>query len=124
MSSRAPSAASCATNSRVLTVIGFQSEDRQYFWQRLARALADLLSIQTADGMRDHRVAIVSKTLSPGHRVAGAAKRIGQDRRDLHTLALEHRPVGHTGRTARPSITDTGQDDVRVVHHLVDQLVR
>ena len=74
--------------------------------------------------MRHDRVAKVGETLDSSHRVTRPPERICQDRRGLQSLAFEHRPVGHTGRTTGPSIADTGEDDVRVLDDLVDELVR
>src|SRR6266508_1297730 len=92
-----------------------QSEDLDDLRQRLASRFADLLLVQAAYRVLDDRVAKVLETLHARHGVTWPSKRVGQDRGVLDALAFEDRPVGHTGRTAGPSITDTSEDDVRVV---------
>ena len=83
-----------------------------------------MLLVQAADWMLDYRIAEIGESLNARHGVAWPSESIGQDGRVLNALTLEDRPVGHTGRTARPSITDTGDDDIRIVHHLGDDLIR
>ena len=80
--------------------------------------------MEAAYGVGNHRIPITAEALNAGHGVAWPTKRIGQNGRRLNAFTLEDRPVGHTGRTARPSITDTGDDDIRIVHHLGDDLIK
>ena len=101
-----------------------KAKDRQDLGQRLFRAFTDLLVIEAAYRVGNQRVLVIAEALNAGHRVTRPTKRVGQNGRGLNAFTLEDRPVGHTGRTARPSITDTGDDDIRIVHHLGDDLIR
>ena len=101
-----------------------KAKDRQNLGQRLFCALTDLLLIEAAYWVANQRVLIIAEALNTGHGVTWPTKRIRQNGRRLNAFTLEDRPVGHTGRTARPSITDTGDDDIRIVHHLGDDLIR
>src|SRR5262245_26774339 len=73
--------------------------------------------------MRDRRVTVIEIAVAPCHGVSGGGKGMGNKRCRWNASLLEDCTVGHTGRTARPSITYTGNDDVTLFDQFIDDLV-
>ena len=99
-------------------------KDREDLWQHLDRSLFDLLGIETAERVRNHRVAVIGVAITSRHGVSRGGKGMGNDRCRWNASLLEDRTVGQTGRAARASITYSGNNDITLFDHLISELVR
>jgi hypothetical protein len=57
-----------------------------------------------------------------GHGLGGVVEHVGDDRRSGQAQALHLDTVVHTARTARASITDSGNQDVHLVNHVLNNV--
>src|SRR5215472_14336164 len=69
--------------------------------------------------MRNHGIAIIGEAVAPRHRIGGRGERMSDNRRRRYAPLLEYGAVGHTGRAARPSITDGSNHHVTLFGHLL-----
>src|SRR5258706_3710528 len=94
------------------------------FRHDFARRPIELLAGQIRDRMRHIEKAEILESPRACHRIAGADKYVGDDRRRRHAVLFEYYAVEHTARAARPSIADACDDDVAVCFELVDDFLR
>ena len=71
--------------------------------------------------MRNHGIAIIREAVAPGHRISGCGERVSDNRRRRYASLLEYGGVGHTGRAARPSITDGSDHYVTLFGHFLSE---
>src|SRR5580765_2700930 len=105
------------------------AQQRQDLLDQPIGARVELLVTQVGDWVRYVEKAVAGHAPARRHRFARGAEWLGHDRDGRHTRPLEEDRVEHTARRARPSVADSGDDEValspeRLERRLVDLVAR
>jgi len=92
-------------------------------WCDVARSLVELFTGEISNWMRHRKKPELLQSPRARHGLTGPHEDIRDDGRRRNALLFEYYAVEHTARAARPSIADTGNDDVAAGLELIDNLL-